>query len=160
MEDTVKLAVGDKAPDFEATITNGTTIRLSEILGSGEGIVLYFYPKDNTPGCTTEACDFRDNFNRLQGAGWRVIGVSKDLTKSHTNFANKYQLPFDLIVDEDIALHKMYGAWKEKRMYGKTFLGCLRSTFAIAPDRTIVWAGYGVRAKGHVDRLMNDLGIT
>ena len=155
----MELAVGDKAPDFEAKLTDGTMIQLSELLSSGEGIILYFYPKDNTPGCTSQACDFRDNFDRLRSGNWRVIGVSKDSAKSHTNFTDKHGLPFDLIVDDDISLHKMYGAWKEKSMYGKTFLGCSRSTFAISQNGTLTWVGYGVRAKGHVDRLISDLGL-
>jgi peroxiredoxin Q/BCP len=156
---TVELSIGDKAPDFDVTITDGSTLKLSEILSSGEKVILYFYPRDNTPGCTTQACDFRDNFGRLAESGWRVLGVSTDSAKSHQKFIDKHELPFDLIVDEESSLHEAYGTWREKSMYGKTYMGTLRSTFAIGSDRTIVWVGYGVRTKGHVESLMESLNV-
>jgi len=154
-----ELAVGDKAPDFEVEITDGSKISLSEILADGEKAILYFYPRDNTPGCTTQACDFRDSFGRFEGSGWRVIGVSTDGAKSHQKFIDKHDLPFDLVVDEGATLHEKYGTWREKSMYGKTYMGTLRSTFAIDTDGTIAWAGYGVRAKGHVESLIGDLKV-
>ncbi len=147
------------APDFEAELTNGDMIKLSEVLKSGENVVLYFYPKDSTPGCTVQACDFRDNFSSLQSAGYRVIGVSKDSSKSHQKFIDKYELPFELIVDPDIILHQSYGVWREKMNYGKTYLGVSRSTFVIGTDGKLISVGYNVRASGHVDRLVRELGI-
>ena len=155
----VELVVGGQAPDFEAEVTDGKKIKLSEILSSGEGVILYFYPRDSTPGCTTQACDFRDNFGTLKEGGWRVIGVSTDSAKSHLKFTEKNELPFELVVDEDAALHEAYGTWREKNMYGKTYMGTLRSTFAIETDGTIAWAGYGVRAKGHVEALIEALKV-
>lgn len=156
---TVELAVGDTAPDFEEEVTDGSKVSLSGILSNGEKVILYFYPRDNTPGCTTQACDFRDSFGRFQGSGWRVIGVSTDSAKSHQKFIDKHELPFDLVVDEEATLHEKYGTWREKNMYGKTYMGTLRSTFAIDSDGTIAWAGYGVRAKGHVETLIEDLKV-
>ena len=155
----VELAIGDDAPDFEATITDGTTVSLSEMLSSGKKVILYFYPRDNTPGCTVQACDFRDNFARLSDSGWKVIGVSTDSAKSHQKFVEKHDLPFDLIVDEEASLHESYGTWREKSMYGKTYMGTLRSSFAIDNNGTLAWVGYGVRAKGHVDTLIESLKV-
>ena len=152
------LSVGDKAPVFEATLTDGTVVTLAEMLQES-GVILYFYPKDSTPGCTTQACDFRDNFGAVKASGWRVIGISKDSAKSHQKFIGKHQLPFDLIVDEERELNQLYGTWAEKKLYGRTFLGCLRSTFAISQDGNLAWAKYNVKATGHVERLMRDLGI-
>lgn len=159
MDEVVELSIGDLAPDFECIITDGTKIHLSDIISEGNGVILYFYPRDNTPGCTIEACDFRDNFSRFKETGWKVIGVSTDSANSHEKFANKFELPFDLVVDTDSHLHKLYGTWRMKNMYGKEYMGCLRSTFAISKDGSIIWAKYGVRAKGHVEKLMGDLGV-
>lgn len=154
-----ELVVGDKAPDFEVEVTDGSKISLSEILADGGKAILYFYPRDSTPGCTTQACDFRDSFGRFEGSGWRVIGVSTDGAKSHQKFIDKHDLPFELVVDEEATLHEKYGTWREKSMYGKTYMGTLRSTFAIDTDGKIAWAGYGVRAKGHVESLIVDLKV-
>ena len=156
----VELVVGGQAPDFEAEVTDGKKIKLSEILSSGEGVILYFYPRDSTPGCTTQACDFRDNFGTLKEGGWRVIGVSTDSAKSHLKFTEKNELPFGLVVDEDAALHEAYGTWREKNMYGKTYMGTLRSTFVIGQNGTLEWVGYGVRAKGHVESLIEELQVS
>jgi len=156
---TISLEVGQMAPDFTAQLTNGNTISLSNILSSGEKVILYFYPKDNTPGCTTQACDFRDNFSQFKSSGFRVIGVSRDSSRSHQNFIDKYQLPFELIVDTDIHLHQMYGVWREKMNYGKTYLGAVRSTFVIDTDGSLMFVGYNVRASGHVERLSQELSI-
>ena len=155
----VNFEVGQNAPDFEAELTDGTTIMLSKILDRGEKVILYFYPKDSTPGCTKQACDFRDNFDRLKAVGYRVIGVSKDSSKSHSNFINKHNLNFELIVDQEIELHNLYGVWREKMNYGKTYLGVSRSTFVIGLDGNFEFVGYNVRATGHVERLMNELGV-
>ena len=158
-EDWVTLEVGDKAPDFDVLLTDGSQVSLNDILSNDERVVLYFYPKDNTPGCTTQACDFRDNYSSLQSAGYRVLGVSKDSSKSHLNFTEKYELNFDLIVDQDIELHQKYGVWREKNNYGKTYMGVSRSTFVIDTDGSLIWVGYNIRAKGHVEKLIRELSI-
>jgi len=159
VDDWVTLEVGDKAPDFDALLTDSSQVSLNDILSNDERVVLYFYPKDNTPGCTTQACDFRDNYSILQSAGYRVLGVSKDSSKSHLNFTDKYELNFDLIVDQDIELHQKYGVWREKNNYGKTYMGVSRSTFVIDTDGSLIWVGYNIRAKGHVEKLMRELSI-
>ena len=159
VDDWVTLEVGDKAPDFDALLTDSSQVSLNDILSNDERVVLYFYPKDNTPGCTTQACDFRDNYSILQSAGYRVLGVSKDSSKSHLNFTDKYELNFDLIVDQDIELHQKYGVWREKNNYGKTYMGVSRSTFVIDTDGSLIWVGYNIRAKGHVEKLMRELNI-
>ena len=155
----ISLEVGQMAPDFEAELTNGDKVILSNILSSGQKVILYFYPKDSTPGCTVQACDFRDNFSKLQSAGFRVLGVSKDSSKSHQKFIDKHELPFELIVDSDTELHQLYGVWREKMNYGKTYMGVSRSTFVIDIDSKLISVGYNVRASGHVDRLVKELGI-
>jgi|TARA_B110000444_G_scaffold111103_1_gene104855 peroxiredoxin Q/BCP len=155
----ISLEVGEMAPDFEAELTNGDKIILSNILSSGQKVILYFYPKDSTPGCTVQACDFRDNFSKLQSAGFRVLGVSKDSSKSHQKFIDTHELPFELIVDSDTELHQLYGVWREKMNYGKTYMGVSRSTFVIDIDSKLISVGYNVRASGHVDRLVKELGI-
>ena len=155
----ISLEVGEIAPDFEAELTNGDRVILSNILSSGEKVILYFYPKDSTPGCTVQACDFRDNFSKLQSAGFRVLGVSKDSSKSHQKFIDTHELPFELIVDSDTELHQLYGVWREKMNYGKTYMGVSRSTFVIDIDSKLISVGYNVRASGHVDRLVKELGI-
>ena len=144
--DAVTLEVDQKAPDFEAEITNGEKIKLSDVLSSGQKVILYFYPKDSTPGCTVQACDFRDNYSILQDAGFKVIGVSKDSSKSHQKFIDKHDLPFDLIVDSEIELHQLYGVWREKMNYGKTYMGTSRSTFVIDTDGNLISVAYNVRA--------------
>ena len=154
-----ELQVGDKAPDFTAILTDGLEITLSEILSSGEGVVLYFYPRDNTPGCTVQACDFRDSFARFSGSGWRVIGVSTDSASSHKKFIDKNDLPFELIVDEESVLHELYDTWREKSMYGKTYMGTLRSTFVIDPEGNLKWVKYKVSPRGHVEQLISDLEV-
>ena len=159
MSNAAELSVGDTAPEFEASVTDGSTIRLSEMLSSGDGVILYFYPRDNTSGCTVQACDFRDSFSRFTDSGWRVIGVSTDSAQSHQKFIDKNSLPFELIVDENFSLHEAYGTWREKNMYGKTYMGTLRSTFAIGPNGILRWVRYKVSPKGHVDELLSVLGV-
>ena len=153
-----RLNVGDKAPEFTAELTDGSKVTLSSMLKES-GVILYFYPKDSTPGCTTQACDFRDNFGALKGAGWRVIGVSKDSAKSHQKFIDKHDLPFELIVDSETELHQLYSTWAEKKLYGRTFLGCIRSTFVISQDGSLTWVGYNVKSTGHVERIMNEINV-
>jgi thioredoxin-dependent peroxiredoxin len=124
-----QLKEGAKAPDFEGIDQNGKTVRLSDF--AGKKTVLYFYPKDNTPGCTAEACNLRDNYTELLKKGFAVVGVSMDSEKSHKGFAGKYSLPFPLIADTSKKIISDYGVWKEKSLYGKTFLGIVRTTFII-----------------------------
>jgi peroxiredoxin Q/BCP len=120
---------GEKAPDFTAKDQNGNDISLADF--KGKTIILYFYPKDNTPGCTAEACDFRDNYQSLLADGFQVIGVSTDDEVSHKKFESKYQLPFPLIADTDKKIVEEYGVWVEKNMYGKKYMGTARNTFII-----------------------------
>jgi thioredoxin-dependent peroxiredoxin len=126
---------GDKAPDFTAKDQNGNTVSLSDF--KGKTVILYFYPKDDTPGCTAEACSFRDNYQSLLGKGFAVIGVSIDNEKSHKKFEKKYNLPFPLIADPDRKIVEEYGLWAEKSMFGKKYMGTLRTTFLINPNGII-----------------------
>jgi peroxiredoxin Q/BCP len=146
---------GKPAPDFALKDDEGRTVRLSEL--SGSNVVLYFYPKDDTPGCTIEACDFRDSMARLQKEGTVVLGVSPDGEESHRRFKEKFDLPFQLLVDADHAVADAYGAWGEKKTFGITHEGILRSTFLIGPDGTLHREWRNVRAKGHVDQVLEAL---
>ncbi|RVU00024.1 thioredoxin-dependent thiol peroxidase [Mucilaginibacter limnophilus] len=130
------LQAGDKAPGFTANDQNGNSVSLSDF--KGKTVILYFYPKDDTPGCTAEACSFRDNYQSLIGQGYEVIGVSVDSEKSHKKFENKYSLPFTLIADESKEINEAYGVWVEKNMYGKKYMGTARKTFIIDGDGTII----------------------
>ena len=123
------LDIGSKAPDFKAETDSGETISLKDL--RGKKVVLYFYPKDDTTGCTKEACDFRDNFARLKRAGAVVLGVSPDPVKKHVKFKEKYDLPFTLVSDPDKTICVLYDVWKEKSMYGRKYMGVERSTFVI-----------------------------
>lgn len=129
------LEIGQKAPDFSAKNQNGETVHLSDF--KGKKVILYFYPKDNTPGCTTEACNFRDNYQSLKKDGYEIIGVSVDGEASHKKFISKHELPFQLLVDEDKSLVEAYGVWVEKNMYGKKYMGTARTTFVIDADGII-----------------------
>lgn len=153
----MKLNIGDNAPDFTLTDHEGNDVTLSSL--QGNPVVVYFYPKDDTPGCTTEACDFRDNMARITGAGATVLGISADSAKSHQKFREKYDLPFPLLVDDDRAVMDSYGAWGEKKMYGKVFKGLIRSTFLIDRDGKIAEAWYNVKAKGHVEKVLAALDV-
>lgn len=124
-----KLKVGDNAPAITAKNQNGETVSLSDF--KGKKIILYFYPKDNTPGCTAEACNFRDNYQSLQKDGFEIIGVSANTVRSHRNFANKFDLPFQLLVDTDQKIVNDYGVWGEKMLFGRKYMGILRTTFVI-----------------------------
>lgn len=124
-----KLQIGDKAPTIEAKNQNGELIRLTDFLG--KKVILYFYPKDNTPGCTTEACNFRDNYQSLRNDGFEVIGVSIDNEQSHQKFTSKFDLPFNLLADDDQKIVNDYGVWVEKNMYGRKYMGTARTTFVI-----------------------------
>ena len=123
------LAIGDKMPRFEVLDQDGKTVRSEDFIGKGRKTIVYFYPKDNTSGCTAEACSLRDNYAALTAAGYNVVGVSKDSVKSHAGFRSKHDLPFTLLADTTTQMLQDFGAWGEKKMYGKTVLGTLRRTF-------------------------------
>lgn len=144
----VKLEVGDAAPEFSLPGDDGKDHALTK----GKPVVVYFYPRDDTPGCTREACDFRDNMARLSKKA-TVYGVSKDSLKAHDKFKQKYNLNFTLLSDEDLAVHRAYGAWGEKVMYGKPVLGVIRSTYLVK-DGKIAAAWPKVKVDGHVDAVM------
>src|SRR5436305_2073417 len=135
MTTATRLEAGAPAPEFSLPDSAGTTRSLEDY--RGQNVVLYFYPAAMTPGCTTEACDFRDNLNSLQSAGYRVLGVSKDDPETNAEFARQENLNFPLLSDPDLAVHQAYGAWGEKSMYGKTVTGTIRSTFVIDEDGAV-----------------------
>lgn len=130
------LEIGSKAPEITTTNQNGEEIKLSDF--KGKKVILYFYPKDNTPGCTTEACNFRDNYQALLKDGFEVLGVSIDSEQSHQKFIAKHELPFNLLVDEDQKIVNDYGVWVEKNMYGKKYMGTARTTFVIDEEGVIL----------------------
>ena len=159
MSEPITLEVGMKAPAFSATDSNGVEHTLHDLSQMGKSVILYFYPRDSTPGCTKQACDFRDNMARLKSEGYEVFGVSKDSEASHQKFITKQDLNFPLLLDTDGALHDLFGTWRIKKNYGKEYLGCVRSTFVIGPSGTIEWCRYNVRAKGHVEMLIRELSL-
>ena len=144
------------APDFSAPDQNNKIINLSEYRNN-KNVVLYFYPKDNTPGCTAEACNLRDNYSELTGKGFEVIGVSADSEKSHLNFISKYELPFRLISDVDKKVLQDYDAWGEKKMYGKSYMGILRKTFIIDESGKIEKIFEKVDTKQHSKQIFEEL---
>lgn len=149
------LKTGDKAPDFKALTDAGDTVNLKDF--RGKKVILYFYPKDNTPGCTQEACDFRDSMARFRKKDTVVLGVSPDGVASHQKFKTKFELPFPLLVDEDHKIAEAYGVWAEKSMYGRKFMGIVRSTFVIDEKGRIAEVYGKVKVKGHVDELLGKL---
>jgi peroxiredoxin Q/BCP len=149
------LSRGDKAPSFTLEGDDGNKHRLSQ--HKGERVVVYFYPRDNTSGCTTEACDFRDAMDRVAAAGAVVYGVSKDSLKSHEKFRDKNDLNFTLLSDPELTVHQAYGAWGEKKMYGKTVQGTIRSTFLIDEKGKLAHVWPKVRVKGHVEAVLEVL---
>ncbi|MGB1354399.1 MAG: thioredoxin-dependent thiol peroxidase [Poseidonia sp.] len=159
MSETIQLQAGERAPDFTALDQEGNEHSLAAYREAGMHVILYFYPKDSTPGCTTQACDFRDNMARLNNGDYVVLGVSKDSQKSHQRFIDKQELNFPLLVDEDLTLHNAFGTWRMKKNYGREYMGCARSTFVIHPDGSLAWCRYNVKAKGHVGMLMRELGM-
>ena len=150
------LEIGQKAPDFSAKNQHGETVHLSDF--KGKKVILYFYPKDNTPGCTTEACNFRDNYQSLKKDGFEIIGVSVDSEASHQKFISKHELPFQLLVDEDKSHVEAYGVWVEKNMYGKKYMGTARTTFVIDADGIIQHIIKKVDNK-NASQQIRDLGI-
>ncbi len=140
------------APDFALPATDGSTVRLSEL--RGKKVVLYFYPKDDTPGCTKEACSFRDNLGVLQDMGVVVLGVSPDSVASHQKFAQKYGLTFPLLADEGAQVATLYGVWKEKKQYGRTYMGIERTTFLIDENGFVRRVFPKVKVEGHVEEVI------
>ena len=143
-----KLKVGDKAPDFKALTDKGDQLSLSDL--KGKKVILYFYPKDNTPGCTTQACGFRDNYQEIEEKNAVVLGVSPDGEESHRKFITKHDLPFTLLVDQDHKLAELYGVWGEKSMYGKKYMGIIRSHFVIDEKGVLLDTSYKVSPKKSV----------
>ncbi len=154
---TDKLTPGVTAPDFALADAEGRTIALSDY--RGRNVVVYFYPKAATPGCTTEACDFRDSLSALDAAGYAVIGVSPDSIDEIRSFAEAEHLTFPLLADSDATVAKAWGAWGEKTVGERTFDGVIRSTFVLDGDGIVQRAEYGVDAEGHVARLRTELGV-
>ena len=149
----MSLSPGDNAPNFSLESDDGGQVTLSEL--RGKRVVLYFYPKDSTPGCTTQACDFRDMKDDFLAKNTVVLGVSKDSLKSHANFRAKQSLNFPLLSDPELEVHKLYGAWGEKKNYGKTYMGTIRTTVLIDEEGKIMSFGGNVRAKGNAQRTLD-----
>ncbi len=147
------LKVGDKAPDFEVNDQDGEPVRLSELRGSK--VILYFYPRDMTPGCTAQACNLRDNYSRMKRKGYEVLGVSTDSEKSHRKFIDKENLPFRLIADTDKVIHDAYGTWVEKSLYGRKYMGTARVTFVINEKGVIEDIIEKVDTKNHVSQILD-----
>jgi peroxiredoxin Q/BCP len=146
------LEKGEKAPEFEGIDQDGNTIKSSDF--GSKKIVLYFYPKDSTPGCTVQACNLRDNYASLLAQGYVVIGVSQDSSASHKKFIEKQNLPFPLIADTDHVVHNLFGVWGEKKMYGKTYMGTLRTTFIIDEQGVIEEVIAKVKTKDHTAQIL------
>ncbi|WP_157249985.1 thioredoxin-dependent thiol peroxidase [Nonomuraea typhae] len=152
-----KLAAGDAAPEFTLPTADGGTVALDSL--RGKRVILYFYPAAMTPGCTKQACDFRDNLGQLTAEGFVVLGVSKDKTDKLLKFVERDSLTFPLLSDPELAVHKAYGAYGTKKLYGKEVVGVIRSTFVIDADGKIEHALYNVKATGHVAGLKKKLGL-
>ncbi|GAB3526040.1 thioredoxin-dependent thiol peroxidase [Arthrobacter monumenti] len=152
-----RLSTGDAAPEFTLNDSTGQTVSLPDFRGSN--VVVYFYPAASTPGCTTEACDFRDNLNSLKSAGYTVLGISPDPEKKIAKFVEEQSLNFPLLSDEDHSVAEAWGAWGEKKNYGKVYEGLIRSTVVVDGDGKVALAQYNVKAKGHVEKLRRDLKL-
>ena len=148
----MELNIGDKAPEFEGKDQQGNTVKLSDY--RGKKVILYFYPKDDTPGCTAQACNLRDNYSGLQQEGYEVIGVSTDDEKSHQKFINKFELPFTLIADTDKQIVEQYGVWQEKSMYGRKYMGTMRFTFVIDENGVIQDIIRKVKTNEHTGQIL------
>ena len=151
----IMIQVGDKAPDYLGRDENGREVRLSDF--AGKKVVIYFYPKDSTPGCTSEACNLRDNYHTLMREGYAVVGVSVDSEQSHRRFKEKHELPFPLIADVNHELLETMGAWGEKNMYGRKTMGTIRTTFIINEEGIIedIMAGKQIKTKEHASQILN-----
>lgn len=148
------LKEGDKAPEFSGVNEKGEEISLSDY--QGQKLVLYFYPKDNTPGCTAEACNLRDHYEQLEKEGYAILGVSPDSERKHQNFIKKYNLPFPLIADTDKKIANKYGVWGEKQMYGRTYEGIFRTTFLIDEEGKIEKVFKKVKTKAHAEQILEE----
>jgi peroxiredoxin Q/BCP len=148
------LNIGDKAPDFTINDQDGKPVKLSEL--RGKKVILYFYPKDMTPGCTTEACNLRDNYRAMQKHGYEILGVSTDNEKSHRKFIDKEKLPFRLLADTDKAMHESYGTWVQKSMYGRQYMGTARVTFVINENGVIEEIINKVDTKNHAAQILKN----
>lgn len=148
------MKIGDKAPDLLGTDALGQEVRLSSF--AGRKVILYFYPKDNTPGCTAEACSLRDGYETLKSAGYEVIGVSKDSQVSHRKFAEKHALPFSLIADTDMQLNQAFGVWREKKMAGRTYMGTVRTTFIIDEQGFVADIIDKVKTADHANQILKN----
>jgi peroxiredoxin Q/BCP len=154
---TTRLEPGDHAPAFSLTDDAGHTVSLSDF--AGRKVIVYFYPAAMTPGCTKQACDFSESIESLRKDGYEVVGISRDKPAKLATFRERDHLTIPLLSDEDLATHMAYGAWGEKKLYGKTVEGVLRSTFVIDEDGVVSHAMYNVKATGHVAKLRRDLGL-
>jgi len=150
-----ELKVGQKAPDFTLLDDAGEKVNLSDL--KGKKVVVYFYPKDDTPGCTTEACNFRDGLSEIKKQGAVVLGVSADSVESHKKFKKKFELNFPLLADPEKKMIERYGVWKEKKNYGKTYMGIERTTFVIGSDGKIVKIYPKVKVEGHAEKVLAEL---
>jgi thioredoxin-dependent peroxiredoxin len=148
------LKIGDKAPDFQAVDQDGRPVSLKDFAGSK--LILYFYPKDDTPGCTAEACNLRDNYGALLKKGYKIVGVSADDDRSHKKFIEKYVLPFPLIPDKEKIILKAYGAWGKKKLYGKEYEGILRTTYVISEKGIIEKVFTKVDTKNHTEQILGE----
>ena len=146
------LAIGDKAPNFMINDQDGNEVQLSDY--AGKKIIFYFYPKDQTPGCTAQACNLRDHYQELSDAGYVVLGISSDSEKSHQKFIAKQNLPFTLLADPDKVVHELYGTWVEKKMYGRTYMGTARTTFVIDEEGVISDIIAKVKTKDHTKQIL------
>ncbi|MGP5382117.1 thioredoxin-dependent thiol peroxidase [Glutamicibacter arilaitensis] len=156
-EKTSRLTAGDQAPDFTLQDPAGNSVALADY--RGKKTIVYFYPAASTPGCTKQACDFRDSLESLQGLGYAVVGISPDKIAKLEKFVAKEELNFPLLSDEDHSVAEAYGAWGEKKNYGKVYEGLIRSTIVVDEEGKVALAQYNVRATGHVAKLRRDLGI-
>ncbi|NMR21096.1 thioredoxin-dependent thiol peroxidase [Cellulomonas fimi] len=154
---TTRLAVGDPAPDFTLPTADGDSLTLSDL--RGRHVVVYFYPAAMTPGCTTQACDFRNSLDALNSQGYRVVGISPDTVEDLAKFVARDQIPYPLLSDVDHKVLEQWGAWGERTIYGKTITGVIRSTVVVDPEGKVELAQYNVKATGHVAKLRRDLRI-
>ncbi|MDM4762691.1 thioredoxin-dependent thiol peroxidase [Galbitalea sp. SE-J8] len=153
-----RLEAGDPAPAFSLPDQHGAAVSLADY--AGERVIVYFYPEALTPACTTQACDLRDDAGSLAASGFRILGISRDAPEKLARFDERHGLRFPLLSDPDLVAHRAYGAWGEKSSYGRLITGVLRSTFVVGEDGRIVFAGYNVKATGHIRMLRKRLGLT